>query len=246
MKVVNLVGDVLILGTVIAVCASALMRIHERGGVAPDVVMFNWRKSLVFAGTSVYAFEGVALVIPIRESMARPEYFNHVLSGMMVLFFALLSLIGLAGYLAWGAKTDAVVLNEVPLTLGIALDIAYFFVTVFSFPIQMYPTFSILEASGFASMPPSKKRQFLKNLLRTATTMLLALVAFGAGSHLSVFVSFVGSFCSVPLAIVFPALLHMKIVGSRKVLCSTVAAIGTALIPFTLYIDVQEWLGGAD
>ena len=34
---------------------------------------------LIFAGTSVYAFEGIALVIPIRESMEKPEYFPHML-----------------------------------------------------------------------------------------------------------------------------------------------------------------------
>ena len=40
---------------------------------------------LIFAGTSVYAFEGIALVIPIRESMEKPEYFPHMLVAWMML-----------------------------------------------------------------------------------------------------------------------------------------------------------------
>lgn len=113
----------------------ALVKLWQ-DGVSQDVVAFAQpSRVLIFAGTSVYAFEGIALVIPIREGMEKPEYFPHMLVGMMLFFVVFLTGFGILGYFAWGNAVKAVALNELPGTIGMAIQLLYILAIFCGYPL---------------------------------------------------------------------------------------------------------------
>ena len=115
MKVVNLIGDAIIIIAILSVAATAILKIC-RDGVSNEVVAFAPpSRVLIFAGTSVYAFEGIALVIPIREGMEKPEYFSsHARWNDAFPRGLFLTGFGILGYFAWGNDVKPVALNELP------------------------------------------------------------------------------------------------------------------------------------
>ena len=239
MKVVNLIGNTIIIISILSVAATAIVKLW-RDGVSKDVVIFAPpSRVLIFAGTSVYAFEGIALVIPIREGMEKPEYFPHMLVGMMLFFVLFLTGFGILGYFAWGNDVKPVALNELPGNIGVAIQLFYILAIFCGYPLAIFPTFAVLESRLFSSGPPTFTRKWLKNLFRTSLTLLMGAFAYQMSEYLSLFISMLGSFCSIPLAIIFPAMLHLKLISDNPKLDWTLITIGSVLVPMTLFVDIN-------
>ncbi|EER01421.1 hypothetical protein Pmar_PMAR012218, partial [Perkinsus marinus ATCC 50983] len=59
------------------------------------------------------------------------------------------------------------VLNQLPITpTSIIIQLLYCIAVVCTFPITLYPTFTIMEIHIFKGIKPSTKRTWLKNALR--------------------------------------------------------------------------------
>jgi solute carrier family 36 (proton-coupled amino acid transporter) len=86
-------------------------------GVA-DVTLFNSKDYVLFLGTAAFAFEGIGLVIPIQESMARPGKFKFVLTGVMIILILLFTSIGALSYAAYGSAVKTVIISSLPQDSG--------------------------------------------------------------------------------------------------------------------------------
>lgn len=65
----------------------------------------NGSQMSLFFGTALFSYEGVALILPLRNSMKKPEKFNSrfgVLNVTMVGITTLFIITGFIGYLKWG------------------------------------------------------------------------------------------------------------------------------------------------
>lgn len=75
----------------------------------------DWRDLPLFFGTVMFAFEGIAVVLPIENQMDVPQHFissNGVLNTACLLVLAVYSAMGFYGYLAFGDTVmDTVTLN---------------------------------------------------------------------------------------------------------------------------------------
>lgn len=65
----------------------------------------------------------------------------------------------------------------------------------------------------FSHLPKGTRRKWYKNGVRTLILILAAIVAVVGGNVLQIVLAFIGAFCCAPLALFFPALMHMTIVG---------------------------------
>lgn len=69
----------------------------------------------LFLGTTIYSFEGIALVLPLRNAMKKQELFTRragVLNVGMFVVTTILALCGFFGYWKWGEETeDSLILN---------------------------------------------------------------------------------------------------------------------------------------
>jgi solute carrier family 36 (proton-coupled amino acid transporter) len=88
-------------------------------GIA-DVALFNSKDYVLFLGTAAFAFEGIGLIIPIQESMIRPEKFPFVLTSVMVILILVFTSIGALSYAAYGSAVKTVIISSLPQDSGVA------------------------------------------------------------------------------------------------------------------------------
>jgi len=83
-----------------------------------DIQLFNSRDYVLFLGTAAFAFEGIGLIIPIQESMIRPEKFKFVLTGVMIILILVFTSIGTLSYAAYGSSVKTVIISSLPQDSG--------------------------------------------------------------------------------------------------------------------------------
>lgn len=79
----------------------------------------NFTSTIMFAGMSMYAFEGQTMILPIENKLATPEDFLDnfgVLPTTMMLCTIFMTAIGLYGYNAFGEETKPTITVNVPRT----------------------------------------------------------------------------------------------------------------------------------
>jgi len=165
----------------------------------------------VFLGTIIFTFEGIPMILPIRESMREPEQFWPLFKpifGGIVVFFALF---GLVGFAANGARVHEISLNDLPLDVpGQVARAAFCVALVCSFPLQFLPAARITELWMFGEVRAGC-HTWQKNSLRTLEVLLLMVVALCGGAYFEQFLAIVGAVCCAPIAFIYPALFHFKL-----------------------------------
>ncbi|KAI9226854.1 MAG: transmembrane amino acid transporter protein-domain-containing protein [Piptocephalis tieghemiana] len=190
-------------------------------GFSDTTVAFNSRDWSLFIGTAVYSYEGIGLVIPITESMKRPEKFPRVLVITLSIVLTLFLSVGMLSYVTFGDKTQTMVVNNMPQNSGIvsAIQILYAIAIIFSVPLQMFPAIVILEKGSFGpsrSGRVSMKWKWSKNLFRACLVGVCILISAVGSSNLDIFISLVGSFACIPLCFLYPPIFHLKAVKSSR------------------------------
>ncbi len=173
----------------------------------------NPQQFLMFAGTSVYSFEGIAMVLPIQSSMKRPQDMERLLSFSMAFICVVLVCFGGFCFYVFGAKTKNVVTSNLPAAspLTKAVQWAYLFVAIITVPMCTFPAIRIWERWLFDKQRRSGRR--------TAACVFCLLVGVYGGKQLDHLVALIGGLFSTPLALVFPPLLHWQ-AGVNRGACS--------------------------
>ncbi len=175
-------------------------------GVA-DIANFNPRDWTLFIGTAIFTFEGVGLIIPIQESMRKPEKFPFVLAIVMVVITVVFTSMGALSYAAYGSATKTVILLNMPQDDRFvnAVQLLYSLAILLSTPLQLFPAIRLIETGLFTrSGKYDPKIKWYKNLVRFLMVALCAGVAYGGAGDLDKFVALVGSFACIPLVYIFP------------------------------------------
>lgn len=71
----------------------------------------------LFFGTAIFAFEGIALVLPLKNAMKRPKLFarkSGVLNVGMIFVASLFILMGFVSYWKWGEGVEGTVTVNLP------------------------------------------------------------------------------------------------------------------------------------
>lgn len=77
----------------------------------------DWEKLPLYFGTALFAFEGIALVLPLQNAMAKPESFKSlfgVLNVGMVFVTFIYIVIGFIGYWKYGEETQGSLTLNLP------------------------------------------------------------------------------------------------------------------------------------
>lgn len=206
-----LIADVFILFGIVYLYYFEIGKV-ARDGLA-DVVMFNSKTFPLLIGTAVFTFEGIGLVIPITESMKEPEKFPRALTGVMAGVMVLFASAGSLSYMAFGSKTQTVVITNLPQNSRFvqAMQFLYSIAILLSTPLQLFPALAVLEKGIFTrSGKYNWKVKTEKNLFRFAVVAVSCLAAWLGANDLDKFVSLIGSVACVPLCFIYPPLLHLK------------------------------------
>lgn len=248
----TLVADLFILLGLLYVYYYPSYYILKHGIASSSMLAFNKSDWTLFVGTAIFTFEGVGLLIPIQESMEKPQHFNKCLLGVMsgVAFVFISS--GLICYSAFGSKVETVVLLNFPQDSPFtkSAQLLYALAILLSTPLQLFPAIRILENWTFpvdASGKHNPRIKWLKNYFRSAVVVLTSLIAWGGANDLDKFVSLVGSFACVPLIYIYPPALHFKAFkdkGASKIALATdilIATVGVVIMSYNTYQSVLMW-----
>lgn len=221
LEVTNLVADVLVLIGLGVVTYSACAQLSAAGGLvhAMDTLPeFKPSTCGLFVGTIILTFEGLPMILPIRDSMREPEKFWPLFKAVFPIIVLLFASMGSIGYLAYGDRTSPIILSNLAegSAVSSAVRVMYTVALLFGFPLMFLPAQRVVELWIFGVTPRGKKT-LPKNLLRSMIVALFGVVAVFGGEVFDQFLAITGAFCGAPIAFIYPALFHMKLCANNAV-----------------------------
>uniref|UniRef100_A0A1B0DLT3 Amino acid transporter transmembrane domain-containing protein n=1 Tax=Phlebotomus papatasi TaxID=29031 RepID=A0A1B0DLT3_PHLPP len=173
----------------------------------------SWETLPLFFGTTLFAFEGISLVLPLQNAMKVPRNFHRpagVLNVGMCFVTFLFTGLGCLGYLKYGDKVEGSLTLNLPeddqlaqsVKLLISLGVLLGYALQFFIAIQiMWP--GIQEKFGPFNHPIIG--EFAFRTIMVLVTLAIAMTV----PKLSLFISLNGALCSTALALVFPPFIEL-------------------------------------
>ncbi|KAJ2858423.1 hypothetical protein J3B02_000295 [Coemansia erecta] len=192
-------------------------RVLAQNGLGPNVSFFNHRQFPLFLGSAAYTFEGYALILPIATAMRRPQKISLLLVLVMSLCAALAIAVGGLSYAAFGDTTQPIIILNMPAQSIITqtLRIVYGLAIIGTTPLMMFPTFKLLEPLLFGNRSGKNSLGVKsgKTVFRLSMLVAVLFVAAKGIERLDRLVAIVGGIACVPLAFIYPPLLHLRVFG---------------------------------
>ena len=111
-------------------------------------------------GFSVYAFEGIGMILPVQEITANPAGYKSIVIGVILTVCTVYVSFGYFCVVAWGQEmTTPLITDNLP--QGPVTYIILFLFSlnlVFSYPLVLYPAHVIIENRIYAGWKKSRKR----------------------------------------------------------------------------------------
>ena len=165
---------------------------------------------------------------------------------------------------ALGSSLQTVLTSSLDQTSGltVAIQLAYVTAILCTFPLQMFPVYSITRSlmykCGVLVRPPRgaalvgghsmgcDAAGMKENVTRLALVCTMALVAIMEPQQLGHIVSLCGSLCGIPIGFIFPPAMHFTLTRETASRASKAADLGVLLVGvvmlvFTTTITVRDW-----
>ena len=199
---------------------------------------------MIFAGNVVFSFECINFVIPMYDAHEKKETFAPILAYTLLAVCALFIIFGGVNYAFYGIETRPFVTLNLPSNsrVGKIIPFAFALASLFNVPLFLFPAAIYLE-SQFFNEPASCARTWKINGMRTILILICTFIAFLGKDKIGAFIAFIGSFCCVPLAFIFPVICHAKICQpSRQMLAvnGAVLLLGLVLFVYTSFSAIKE------
>uniref|UniRef100_A0A7S4BHV5 Amino acid transporter transmembrane domain-containing protein n=1 Tax=Chrysotila carterae TaxID=13221 RepID=A0A7S4BHV5_CHRCT len=201
----------------LAVVLYTLMHTLSTVGAAPTAVAFDLSSCGIFMGTAIFTFEGLPLVLPIRNAMQKRERFWPLFQPSFTFIVVLFVFIGAAGYLTFGADTPPVLLSALPNTaVANVTKLVYVLALVLSTPLQFIPAARVTELWVFGEKTKEADRVWGTNALRIGEYVCFALVALYGHEFFQVILALTGALTCAPIAFIYPSWFHLKTAATSR------------------------------
>lgn len=214
----------------------------------------------LFIGTSFFCFEGsITLVVPLQEAVYNKTdraifpAVNQKVTSSIVVFYMFF------GFICWASFGDSV---QTALTaslpkgsLSTIVQFAYSVAVIFTFPLQAFPALEVVCDTTQTKTGRSSKSQqeaiiFRRNVTASAIICLLGLIAVIATNYLGNVVSLLGSLVGIPIALIYPPLMHNRLVKDSspmtKFLNVFLSGVGVFAAAAASYTTIISWNEGAE
>eukprot|EP00916_Digyalum_oweni_P012798 GHVL01021119.1.p1 GENE.GHVL01021119.1~~GHVL01021119.1.p1 ORF type:complete len:455 (+),score=83.40 GHVL01021119.1:51-1415(+) len=242
-SIVIIIADLIIVICLFFIIFESFFKIWNVG--PSKVQLLNKKYYATFLATAVYMFEGIGMVLPIRSAMDPhiKHKFPTILKKTMFIVFATFCSFASIVYLAFGSTTHAVIFVNLPInSINLSIQIGYTIAMFLSFPLMLFPAVSILERIFFTpGGEVTLKRKIIKNCIRAVVVMFTLLLGFTEVQNLDKIVAFIGSYCCIPLAFIYPCLFHILIYYKKKSYKSNIIDILIILLTI-LYMLISTYI----
>ena len=200
-----------------------------------------------------FVFEGsITLLVPLQEAVFRDEdkkkfpSVNITVTSSIVVFYFFFAI---TCWAAFGSSVKTALTASLPASaLATSVQFAYSIAVIFSFPLQAFPALEVVSHPSDYSHE-SKSDLIKHNVLASFITCSLGVVAFLAIDYLGNVVSLLGSLVGIPIALIYPPLMHNKLVkGSQetRLMNNCVACIGVIAMACASFTTIMQWDKGAE
>ena len=155
-------ADVMIILTVIVLMAYAGVDIGEKGTKFDSVGVVGeyWADAI---GFSVYTYEGIGVILPIREVTADKQNYFKLLCITMTIIASIYIIFGEFTMIAWADNKSfdkPLITSSLPSkdVMTYIIKILFSFNLFFSYPLVIHPANIVLESWMFGDWPKSRKR----------------------------------------------------------------------------------------
>ncbi|XP_055303517.1 proton-coupled amino acid transporter-like protein CG1139 [Sitodiplosis mosellana] len=167
----------------------------------------------LFFGTAIFAFEGIALVLPLKNAMKKPKLFarpSGVLNIGMVFVASLFILMGFMSYWKWGEAVEGTVTINLPNDDPLAQTVKFMVSLglLMTYPLQFFVAIQIMWPPIEEKFGPLKHPLTSQLFFRA----LLVLLTYSLGEvvpALDAFISLIGALGSTGLALIVPAVIEL-------------------------------------
>ncbi|CAL1526827.1 unnamed protein product [Lymnaea stagnalis] len=176
----------------------------------------SWSTLPMFFGTSVFAFESICLMTPLRSKMKNQADFDGwtgVMNLGMVIVTAVYTAVGFYGYLKFGEDVESTITLNLPQNqwLYSSVNLMFAIAMFISVGVQFYVPINVIWPAIQTGLVVNKSR-----LVHTVTHYLvrgglLALIftVSVVVPHLDLLMSLIGSLCGSMLSMITPAIVEM-------------------------------------
>ncbi|CAI5444639.1 unnamed protein product [Caenorhabditis angaria] len=194
----------------------------------------------LFFGTVMFAFEGVAVIMPIENRMSSPHSFiawNGVLNSSCLVVLAIFSVTGFYGYLALGdAVKDTATLNLPMTPFYQAIKLMFVGCIMISYPLQFYVPMERIEKWITRKIPVHKQTAYIYGSRYFGVLLTCAIAELIP--HLALFISLIGAFSGASMALLFPPCIELLTAYSKnelnnKLWIKNICLLSFAVIGFT-------------
>jgi len=206
---------------------------------------------LFFVGTSFFMMEGsITLIVPLQEAVYsdsdRGKFpdLNRSVMWSICSFYILFS--GIAS-LAFGENIQTALTASLHGTLATVVQFAYSIAVVLTFPLQAFPAMEVATKYWMGDQKSPMKR----NAIATCITILLGIIAVVSIDYLGNVVSILGSLFGIPLALIFPPLMHNSLVvkdssQTQRFLNYCIVVVGIFAMAAASFNTIMVWDKNAD
>ncbi|XP_048515661.1 proton-coupled amino acid transporter 1 isoform X2 [Athalia rosae] len=175
----------------------------------------SWNTLPLFFGTVIYSFEGISLVLPLKNEMKKPSNFDKPLGvlnvGMVIVSIMFVST-GFLAYLKYGDNIQGSVTLNLDQTqiLSQCIQIAISVAILFTYALQFYVPIEIMWPTISERCGPFRWPGVAEIIFRSALCGFTFILA-EAIPQLGLFISLVGALSSTALALLFPPIIEMVV-----------------------------------
>ncbi|XP_071522387.1 proton-coupled amino acid transporter-like protein pathetic [Panulirus ornatus] len=173
----------------------------------------GWSSLPLYFGSTIFAFEGIGLVLPLENNMKTPASFggvSGVLSTAMMIVICLYASVGFFGYMQYGSTIEGSITLNLPASepLALAVKILMALSVYLTYPLQMYVPIQILTPTVTSRFESKRSKMVAEYVLRTTLVLLTFLLA-AAIPNIGLFISLVGALSSSTLALILPPIVEI-------------------------------------
>ena len=237
----------MIVVALVTIIAYGSQKMINEGTTQIDTIPFMNSKTYSDAiGFSVYAFEGIGIILPVQDITANPDGYYKIVIAVITTVALIYVMFGQFCVFAWGAEmTTPLITDELP-NSAITYIVKFLFSInlLFSYPLVLYPANIIVENILYDNMEKTRRRQMLKNITRTLMVFATVAITIMLGDKLDKFLSILGALTCTPIAFTFPALFHFRACAetrSQKIIDGGLVFISLIIMVYCTSLGVKNW-----